>query len=147
MPAEFTHPVTVRYLEVDQQGVVFNMWYLAYFDDALVSFLESNGLDYPDLQGSGYDLQLVHVDIDWRGGVTWRDDVRVAVSVARLGTTSVTLAYQVRRAGEPVVDAQVVYVCVATDGSGKRPIPDLLRRGLGRPGAGSAGQARGAILQ
>jgi acyl-CoA thioester hydrolase len=139
VPAEFTHPVTVRYLEVDQQGVVFNMWYLAYFDDALVGFLECNGLDYPDLQEAGYDVQLVHVDIDWRGGVSWRDEVRIAVSVARLGTTSVTLAYQVRRAGVPVVDASVVYVCVATDGSGKRAIPDLLLQGLGQ-GNGHAPQ-------
>ena len=30
----FTHRFDVRYLEADQQGVVFNMWYLAYFDDA-----------------------------------------------------------------------------------------------------------------
>jgi len=146
VPAEFTHPVTVRYLEVDQQGVVFNMWYLAYFDDALVAFVESNGVDYPELQKAGYDLQLVHVGIDWRGGVTWRDDVRIAVSVARLGTTSVTLAYQVRRAGEPVVDAEVVYVCIATDGSGKRPIPDLLLRGLGQPDTRDAAGARSVSL-
>ena len=35
----FRFPVSVRYLEVDQQGVVFNMWYLAYFDDAMTAFL------------------------------------------------------------------------------------------------------------
>ena len=29
----FTFPVTVRYMEVDAQGVVFNGWYLTYFDD------------------------------------------------------------------------------------------------------------------
>ena len=26
-PVPFVHPVKVRYLEVDRQGVVFNMWY------------------------------------------------------------------------------------------------------------------------
>ena len=33
----------VRYLEADQQGVVFNMWYLGYFDEAMAQFLEEGG--------------------------------------------------------------------------------------------------------
>jgi acyl-CoA thioester hydrolase len=133
MATDFVHPVHVRYLEVDAQGVVFNMWYLAYFDDALTAFLASHGLAYGELLEAGYDVQLVHVEIDWRGAVGWQDDVGVAVRLAKAGTTSFTLAYQVRRSGEPVVDAQVVYVCVATDGSGKRPLPALLRHGIGLP--------------
>ena len=39
----FTHPVEVRYLEADQQGVVFNMWYLAYFDDAFSGLCSTAG--------------------------------------------------------------------------------------------------------
>jgi len=35
----FTHPVQVRYLEVDAQGVVFNAWYLAWFDEAMTATL------------------------------------------------------------------------------------------------------------
>ena len=37
----FEEPVHVRFLEVDQQGVVFHMWYLAYFEDARNAFLAS----------------------------------------------------------------------------------------------------------
>ncbi len=127
----FTHPVDVRYLEVDQQGVVFNMWYLAYFDDAMTAFLEHGGLQYDDLIAAGYDVQLVHSSIDWRGGVGWRDDVRIAVSLAKAGRTSFTLDFGVRRAGEEVVEGRTVYVVVATDGSGKTEIPALLRDALG----------------
>jgi acyl-CoA thioester hydrolase len=127
----FVHPVSVRYLEVDQQGVVFNMWYLAYFDDALTAFLASNGLSYEGLQEAGYDVQLVHAEVDWHGGARWRDDVGVAVRLAKLGTTSFTLAFDLLRGEQSLVSAEIVYVCVAVDGSGKRPIPDLLRGGLG----------------
>ena len=35
----FTYRHTVRYLEVDAQNVVFNSWYLAWFDDAMSAFL------------------------------------------------------------------------------------------------------------
>ena len=35
--------MTVRYLEVDAQGVVFNSWYLAWFDEAMTAFLRTAG--------------------------------------------------------------------------------------------------------
>ena len=131
MSTPFTHPIDVRYLEVDQQGVVFNMWYLAYFDDAMTAFLAHGGLDYDDLTAAGYDVQLVSTKLDWRGGVGWRDDVTVAVSLARIGRTSFTLDFEVRRGGEAVVDGRTVYVVVGMDGGGKREIPPLLRSALG----------------
>ncbi|MDP9405684.1 MAG: acyl-CoA thioesterase [Actinomycetota bacterium] len=130
-PEVFSHRVDVRYLEVDQQGVVFNMWYLAYFDDAMTAFLAANGLPYPALTDAGFDVQLVRSEIDWAGGVGWQDDVRVAVSLARVGTTSFALDFQVRRDGRALVHGRTVYVVVATDGSGKRPVPELLRAALG----------------
>ena len=130
-PQLFTHPVDVRYLEVDQQGVVFNMWYLAYFDDAMTAFMEHGGCAYDDLIAEGFDVQLVHTEVDWRGGVGWRDDVRVAVSLAKIGRTSFTLDFAVLRAGERVVDGRTVYVAVRTDGSGKTEIPAALRDALG----------------
>jgi acyl-CoA thioester hydrolase len=127
----FIHRVGVRYLEVDQQGVVFNMWYLAYFDDAMTAFLEARGAPYQRMIDDGFDVQLVHTEVDWRGAVGWGDDVAVAVSLARRGTTSFTLDFQVQRSGQPVVDGRTVYVVVATDGSGKQPIPPLLAGALG----------------
>jgi acyl-CoA thioester hydrolase len=131
MPPVFVHPLNVRYLEVDQQGVVFNMWYLAYFDDAMTAFLRSNGLPYGDMTAAGFDVQVVHVEIDWKGGLRWQDDAGIAVRLLHMGQSSFRLGYDVLRAGASVANAEVVYVCIATDGSGKRPIPDLLRRGLG----------------
>lgn len=127
----FTYPVNVRYFEVDQQSVVFNMWYLAYFDDAMTAFMEHGGLAYDDLLAAGFDVQLVHTSVDWRGGVGWRDDVRVAVSLAKLGRTSFTLDFAVLRAGEEVVHGRTVYVAVRTDGTGKTEIPAVLRDALG----------------
>jgi acyl-CoA thioester hydrolase len=59
----FTHSVEVRYLEVDQQGVVFNMWYLAYLDDAMTAYLLAGGLPYTEMIEAGYDVQLVHTEL------------------------------------------------------------------------------------
>jgi acyl-CoA thioester hydrolase len=123
----YRHPITVRYMEVDQQGVVFNAWYLAWFDDAMTGWLAYAGLAYADLLDDGHDVQLVHTEVDWAGAVGFGDDVAVQVVPAEVGCTSFTLRFTVLKAGEPVVTARTVYVCVAVDGGGKREVPARLR--------------------
>src|SRR3974390_728715 len=85
----------VRYLEVDQQGVVFNMWYLGYFDEAMSQFLAEGGLPYAEMLASGHDVQLVHTEIDWTAALKWNDEARVDVSVVGVGGTSFTLQFEV----------------------------------------------------
>jgi acyl-CoA thioester hydrolase len=133
----FEYPLTVRYLEVDQQGVVFNAWYLAYFDDAMTAFFEHRGLPYRALLDSGHDAQVVHTELDWTGGLGFGDDAVVAVDCPSTGTTSFTLTFDVHRRGDPtpIVRGRTVYVCVATDGTGKRPLPPDLRTALEPGGA------------
>lgn len=123
----FEHPITVRYMEVDQQGVVFNSWFLAYFDDAMTAFLDASGLPYETMLSRGYDVQLVHNETTWRGPVRWRDDLRVRVAASRVGSTSFALDFTAVVGGEERVSATTTYVVVATDGSGKREIPAFLR--------------------
>ena len=133
MADAFEFPLRVRYMEADAQGVVFNAWYLTYFDEAFTAFLGARGLSYTALLEAGFDFQLVHSEIDWKGGLRWPDDFRVAVSTARLGRTSFAMDFEVRRnAGEVTCSARTVYVAVATDGSGKCPIPPLLAAALGQ---------------
>ena len=123
----------VRYMEVDAQGVVFNGWYLTFFDEAMSAFLEASGVSYAALAAAGFDVQLVHVEIDWITGLRYADEFTVAVATARVGRTSFALDFQTRRDGGPTCSARIVYVVVATDGSGKRPIPALLAEALGDP--------------
>jgi acyl-CoA thioester hydrolase len=127
----FVHPISVRYLEVDRQGVVFNMWYLAYCDDALSAFLAEGGLPYPDMLASGYDVQVVHTELDWHGPLGYGEPAGVQVSVAHIGRTSFTLRFSVVSSRHAVLDATTVYVAVRTDGSGKCEIPPALRAALG----------------
>ena len=130
-PVPFVHPVNVRYHEVDQQGVVFNMWYLAYLDDALTAFLGAGGLPYGDMLASGHDVQVVHTELDWRGPLGYGERAEVEVGVADIGRTSFTLRFVVLASGRPVVEAATVYVAVRTDGSGKCAIPAVLLDALG----------------
>jgi acyl-CoA thioester hydrolase len=132
--AVFEFPVRVRYHEVDAQGVVFNGWYLMWFDEAFTEFLTARGLAYPVMLDAGYDVQLVHTELDWRTGIGWgAPDVVVAVATARLGRTSFDIDFEVRRGGEATCSGRTTYVVVASDGSGKREIPPLILDALGEP--------------
>jgi acyl-CoA thioester hydrolase len=128
----FVLPVRVQFFEVDLQGVVFNMWYLAWFDNALTAYLADLGFPYDAQSRAGWDVQLVHTELDWRGGAGFGDEVAVEVVADRIGTTSFTLAFRVLRTDEVLVTAKTVYVVVGIDGSGKRPVPDDLRAALTR---------------
>jgi acyl-CoA thioester hydrolase len=130
-PVPFVHPVDIRYLEVDRQGVVFNMWYLAYLDDAMTAFLSAGGLPYAALLEAGYDVQVVHTELDWHGPLGFGDPAAVHVRVARIGRTSFSLGFEVVSSARVVVTATTVYVVVRTDGSGKCEPPAELLDALG----------------
>lgn len=131
----FRHPVSPRYLEVDRQGVVFNMWYLAYFDDAMTGYLAAGGFPYDRLLAADLDVMVVHTELDWTGGLRFGEPGEVAVQTAAVGRTSFTLQFTVRTADGTRCRGRTSYVVVAADGSGKRPIPDGLRTALGQDGA------------
>ncbi|HXY63887.1 MAG TPA: acyl-CoA thioesterase [Mycobacterium sp.] len=126
----------VRYLEADQQGVVFNMWYLGYFDEAMTLFLEQGGLPYNRMLEAGFDVHLVHSEIDWKAPLRFPEEFGVEVGVDGVdgvGRSSFALRFVVRGPAGEVAVGRTVYVVVATDGSGKRPIPALLASALGDP--------------
>jgi len=62
-------PVSTSYFQFDQQGVVFNMWYFGWFDDAMTQFLGDADYPYQTMISDGLDVQLVHTEADWREGV------------------------------------------------------------------------------
>jgi acyl-CoA thioester hydrolase len=132
-PRTTVYPHRVRYLEVDQQGVAFNMWYLGYFDEAMAAFLEEGGLAYRDMLAAGFDVQLVHTEIDWQSSLYWQDQAQVKVELTIARRTSFDLHFTVTVGDRLVATGRTVYVVVATDGSGKRPIPDVIRAALGSP--------------
>ena len=117
----FEFSLTVRYMEVDAQGVVFNAWYLTYFDEAFTAFLQSRGLGYQTLLDQGLDFQLVHADIDWKAGLRFRDNAVIAVSTARLGRTSFAIDFQASRNGAELACSARIVCMTSSDSSSKRP--------------------------
>ncbi len=128
--AAVTVPVCTSYFQFDQQGVVFNMWYFGWFDDAMTQFLGEAGYPYAAMNADGFDVQLAHTEADWHGAVRYGEQVVIDVTTERVGSTSFTLSFGVRVGAQTRSTGRTVYVVVSTDGSGKRPVPPKLRAAL-----------------
>lgn len=133
--SRFTFPIVPRYAEIDQQGVVFNGHYLTWFDEACAGLLDHLEVSYPGLIAAGYDIQVVHSEIDYLASVRWRDTVRIAVCCEHIGTSSFTLGFTVLGSNtdtpeRPTVRGRNVYVVVSTADWAKRPVPETLRDAL-----------------
>lgn len=109
---------------------MFNMWYLAYFDEAMSLYLKEGGLPYQKLLDSGHDVQLAHTEIDWRVPLRWPDEAAIVVSLESRGNTSFILRFEVYHDDVLVCRARTVYVVVATDGTGVKAIPEVLDTAL-----------------
>jgi len=129
----FRFPVRPRFYEIDQQGVVFNSWYLAYFDEAMAAYLAHCGVPLHELNGAGYDTYLVHTEVDWMQPLRPNDDAEILVTPEGIGRTSFTLGFEVWRYGLPTCRARTVYVMVSTGTWSKTQVPVFLREAFGAP--------------
>jgi len=134
----FRYGVDVRFFEVDALGVVFNMWYLGWCDEAENAFLEHRGFRYEDLNDMGLDAVLRKADVDWFDSLHAFERAEVEVRVEHIGTTSFRLGYDIHRLADPsrgvtaarCAHVSITYVCVVSDGKATTPMPPGLRAAL-----------------
>jgi acyl-CoA thioester hydrolase len=121
----------VRYHECDPQGVVFNANYLTYFDVTMTELWRELG-GYQAMVDSGVDMVVAEARLRYRAPLRFDDEFEGRVSIARLGETSMTAAIGLVRDEETVVEGQLRYVFIETDGGPKAPIPPSIRAALER---------------
>ena len=130
--AVFTHTLRVRYHECDAQGHVFNANYFAFFDIAITEL-------WRDLLPGGYKAMLEHHGVDmvvgeatarFLGSARFDELIDIDVELTRLGTTSTTTAFTVRRGADTLVEGELRHVYVGAGTLSKAPIPDVLRAAL-----------------
>jgi acyl-CoA thioester hydrolase len=125
----FSTRLRVRWAEIDAQGVVFNGNYLTYFDVGVTEYWRAIGLTYPDrFLAAGVDTFTVKTTIEYANPARYDDELDVCVRTAKLGRTSLTLAFEIRRGAERLVTGDIVYVCVDPATRKPTPVPDVFRR-------------------
>ncbi len=132
----FRYPVEVRFFEVDSLGVVFNMWYLGWCDEAMSAFMESLGYGYVTLRAGGLDAVLRKAELEWLDSLEAFQHAEVGVLVEHVGTTSFRLGFSIERVNAPseqrtrCAQIAITYVCVAIADRNTTPIPPSLREVL-----------------
>jgi acyl-CoA thioester hydrolase len=140
MTERFRYYVRVRYQDCDAQHVVFNARYGDYIDLACFEFLRVALPRATDMFDGTFEIQTVRQAIEWTAPARFDDVLEITVWTSRLGTTSFTLSFEMRRAGaaDILVTAETVYVHVDAKTFAKREIAPQMRSALE---AGAAGKA------
>jgi acyl-CoA thioester hydrolase len=125
VPQVWSSPV--RYVECDQQGVVFNAHYLTWADEASNSWWTAQGLDW-DTVAARVDPVVKASTLDWTSSARWGDTVTVDAETEKLGRTSVTVRFTVRVQDRTCCVVRNTYV--ATDAGRAAPWPDDIRAAL-----------------
>lgn len=121
----------VRYVECDQQGIVFNAHYLTWADEAVMPVLGALGTPYRLLQERDLEQVVVATTLSWTASARWGDTVEVDGAVESIGRTSfvMVLTIAARRDDEPARPCCTVRTTYVMLGEDSRPVavPDDLR--------------------
>jgi acyl-CoA thioester hydrolase len=117
---------------VDQVGVVFNAWYLAWCDDARLAYLASRGYGLQQAMAADALPLVRHADIEWLASLAAEEHAEIHVRPVRVGTTSFTLRHEIHREGDGELCAvlTITYVAAGLVERTKRQLPLSLRAAL-----------------
>jgi YbgC/YbaW family acyl-CoA thioester hydrolase len=121
----------VRWEDIDAAGIINYQAYLRFFGLAEVELFRSCGLSYKTLvEELGIWLPRVHVECDFYQPVRLDELLLVDAFFGRIGTTSIHIHFEVRRANDPdevVASGKYVVVTVRQNELEPVPIPDVMR--------------------
>jgi acyl-CoA thioester hydrolase len=130
LPGPLIHPLRVRYSECDQQGVVFNSHYLAYFDISMTELFRAAFGSYDAVTERGIDIVVGEARLRFLSSARFDDLVELCVSVTRIGDSSLACRHEVRRDGELLVEGDTRHVFVDAAALTKLTAPDWVREAL-----------------
>jgi acyl-CoA thioester hydrolase len=115
----------VRFVECDQQGVVFNAHYLVWADEASMAWWADRGMPWEALVARGIEPLVVASAQQWSSSARFGDTVTVDATLEKLGRTSLTLRFLVAVGERECCVVRTTYVATA-DGA-PAPWPDDVR--------------------
>ena len=124
----FSHPLRVRWAEVDMQKIVFNAHYLMYFDTAIADYWRALSLPYEEaMQLLEGDLYVKKASIEYFSSAHFDDRLDVALRLIRLGRSSIVFSGAIFRGDELLVTSELIYVFADSAAQTSKPVPDALR--------------------
>jgi acyl-CoA thioester hydrolase len=135
MAEPFRHRLRVRWSECDLQGVVFYPQYLAYLDHTVTELWRAAVGPYTQMiPEDGVDMVVAEAGMRYRDSARFDDELEIAASVTRLGSTSLTTAFTIERMPDRTLltEGELRHVFVDPADFSKREMPERVRSGLQR---------------
>jgi len=133
--APFVHVHRVRFEEIDAAGIAYFARFFTWCHDAMEAMLAPIDGGYVGLvRDRKMGLPAVHIEADFEAPVRYGDGVRIAVTVERVGRSSIGLRFDLSRLPDGEKIATVRHVVAHTDMTAlhSRPVPDDVRAILER---------------
>ena len=99
-------PLTVRYAETDQMGVVHHSNYPIWFEAGRTDFIKKMGMPYSLIEQKGAMLPLLEMRCRFRGFARYEDNIIVRTCIREYTGTRLSFSYTIVRAGEDRVLAE-----------------------------------------
>ena len=119
----FSFPKRVRFAEVAAQAVVFNSRYLEYFDIGLVEYWRAAGMYEQMGMVGGLEFHVAKALINFRAPMLVDEVIDICVRCARIGTSSMTVLFELHGAGKDDLRATGEEVHVHVAEVRGRPVP------------------------
>lgn len=130
MTAPYVHVHRVRFDEVDAAGIVYFARFFTWCHDTMEAMLAGVDGGYVGLVTERrLGFPAVHVEADYAAPLRFGDAVSIAATVERLGTSSITLRFDLTSATDGDHVATLRHVVALTDLTAMRarPLPDDVR--------------------
>ena len=124
----FTYETSVKLHNTDAAGLLFFADQFNLAHDCYELFMESIGFSFKHIiQESDFLLAIVHAEADFLQALYSGDRLTIKLKVAKIGTTSFTLAYDLTMDKKGTVGtAKTVHVCIDKSSREKKDLPDPL---------------------
>ena len=104
---------TVRYYELDPQGVMHNANHVAFFDQAITAYFKHVDYDYvSDIEETKKDFHTVQVLVQYNKPLYFDQDIEMGVKVKEIGNSSMTwvMGMFLKETGDLVSSCEAVHV-------------------------------------
>ena len=114
---------TIRYYELDPQGVMHNANHVAFFDQAITAYFKFIEYDYlSDIEETNKDFHTVQVLVQYNKPLHMDQTVEIGVKIKEIGNTSMTwiMGMFLKDTDELVSSCEAIHVY--TDQTTKNPL-------------------------
>ena len=121
---------TVRYYELDPQGVMHNANHVAFFDQAITAYFKHVNYDYlSHIEETKKDFHTVQVLVQYNKPLYFDQDVEIGVKVKEISMTWI-MGMFLKKTGDLVSSCEAVHVYTDQTTMQPTPITDELKAKL-----------------